>query len=143
MSSIRTAMSPRVRVFCDAGDPELPIFALNDQGEVIDTGKKKNTDKEIQSHKDEVLLSKIIERCGFTGETLIAPPECFGDASQLPKDLLDAHQKGQQVQRFVDSLDDNQLNLLNEKGFDALVLSVLEKKKEAADSAASEVKKDE
>ena len=135
MPTFTSAFSKHKVLTCPAGEPNIPIFEYDENGELVDTGKTRNIDAEIQSHKDEVLLSKIIERCGLTGETLVAPVECFGDATALPKDLLDAHNRGQQVQSFVDSLSDDQLKILNDQGFDALVLSVLDKKK--ADQSAA------
>lgn len=141
MPTFVSAFSKHKVLTCPSGEPNIPIFEYDENGELVDTGKTRNIDAEIQSHKDEVLLSKIIERSALTGETLAAPVECFGDATVLPKDLLDAHNRGQQVQSFVDSLSDDQLKILNDQGFDALVLSVLEKKKtdQSAATAQSEV----
>lgn len=120
-----------------SGNKEFPIFEYNEDGELVDSGKKENVYEKIQSYKDEVLLENIIKRCGLTGETLEAPKECFGDTTVMPKSLLELKQSGQKVQSFVDSLSDSDLILLNEKGFDAFILSKI------ADAKKASEKKDE
>lgn len=121
MPKFRTSFSERVRKYAGSGCPETPVFEFDENGELVDTGRKINTDAEIQSHKDEVLLSKIIERCGLTGESLLAPVESFGDATLMPRSILEAHEQAQRVQFFVNGLSDDDLKSLNEIGFDAFI----------------------
>lgn len=116
----------RERFYCSSGDKEFPIFEYNEDGELVDTGRKENVYDKIQSYKDEVLLENIIKRCGLTGETLEAPKEAFGDSTVLPQSLLELKQNGQKVQSFVDSLSDDDLKSLNDKGFDAFLLDKLQ-----------------
>lgn len=108
------------------GNNEFPIFVEDENGEIVYSGKNKNIQKEIDSYKDSVLLSKIVERCCLTGEFLEAPAECFGDTRVLPKDLMDAENRKIKAQSFIDSLSDQDLNTLNEVGFDEFIKSKLE-----------------
>lgn len=119
----RTAYGPKETVYSPVGEKEFPIYELDGDGNLVDTGKKTNVDAAIQSHKDSVLLENIIRRCSVTGETLSAPQECFGDSRVLPQSLLDAKIKSNRIQAFVDGLSDSDLALLNEKGFDEFLSS--------------------
>lgn len=113
-----------------AGESVFPIFELDENGDVVDTGRKKNIQAEIESFKDSVLLSKIIERCQLTGESLEAPIGAFGDARVLPQNLMELKERQNRVSDFVDSLSDADLASLNELGFDAFLsakLSALKK----------------
>ena len=137
----RLPFEKSVKVFSSVGSKEAPIYEYNEEGELVLTDKKDNVYARIQSFKDEVLLENIIKRCALTGETLSAPEDCFGDSRMLPKDLLDLKQQGQKVQSFVDKLSDDDLQSLNEKGFDAFLMDKISALKEK--KVVEEVKKDE
>lgn len=137
MPIFRSAFSKRQEFHCPSGEKDFPIFEYDDTGELIMTEKKENVFEKIQSFEEEVLLKNIIQRCGLTGETLLASPENFGDSTVLPQTLLEAKQQSQKVQGFVDSLSDEDLDLLNSKGFDDFILAKI-----AALSANKEVKKE-
>ena len=135
----KNAYSPSDPIYSPSGCPERPIFEFDENGELVDTGKKTNTDALIDSYKDSVLLENIIKRCSMTGETFYAPEECFGDSRVLPTDLLDAKMKGSKVQSFVDSLSDADLSLLNEKGFDEFLLSKLKSVSTKTEPSSSKI----
>lgn len=129
-------MSKRVRFETDSGTHEIPVIGLDENGETCVVGM---TDffAEIQSHKDEVALDKIVARCTLTGEDLSAPEGSFGDTTIFPKDLLEAKQMEQRLESFTSKLEKTDLDFLYEKGFDEfLKMKVDSIKKE-------EVKKDE
>lgn len=123
MPKFRSSFSDRVQFHCSSGEKEFPIFCLNEEGEVIDSGKKENVFAKIQTFEDDVLLSNIIKRCGLTGETLLPSSENYGDTTVLPTSLLDLKQSQGKVQDFVDSLSKSDLDLLNDKGFDEFISS--------------------
>lgn len=139
----RTLSSDRVRIHCSSGEKEFPIFQLNDDGEVVESGKMENIDAKIQSFKDEVLLENIIKRCSVTGETLEAAKQYFGDSRVLPKSMLEAKIQQNNIQGFVDSLSENDLSLLNEKGFDAFLSSKIEALKSKPQEVKQEVSDNE
>lgn len=140
---IKTALSSRSqRYFCDSGTHEVPVFGLDDNGDVIITG---STDlfAQIQSHKDEVLLDKIIARCALTGETLTCSDDSFGDSTILPKDLLEAKTQALKVDSFKSGLSSEDLSFLMEKGFDDFLKYKIEQAQSAAQSSAQSEVKDE
>lgn len=120
MSKFRTSSSERVRFQCDSGSHEVPTFEFDETGELVVSGK---TDlfAQIQSFKEDVLLDKILLRCSLTGESLMAPPEAYGDATVFPKDLLEAKQMSTGVDRFKSSLSSEDLSYLLDKGFDEFI----------------------
>lgn len=134
----KTAYGPKETVFSPQGDNEFPVFELNADGEVVDSGKKTDVNALIQTYKDGVLLENIIRRASMTGESFVAPSDCFGDSRVLPKDLLDAKLHSQRVQSFVDGLSDSDLALLNEKGFDEFLTSKIAAAAAAASAAQSD-----
>lgn len=140
---VKTALSPRSeRFYCDIGTHDIPVFGLDENGEVVVTG---STDlfAQIQSHKDEVLLDKIIARCALTGETLTCSDEAFGDSTILPKDLLDAKNQALKVDSFKSGLSSDDLSFLMEKGFDDFLKYKIEQAQSAAQSSAQSEVKDE
>lgn len=135
MSKFRTASSERVRFQADSGTREVPTFQFDDSGELIVSGK---TDlfAQIQSFKDDVLLDKILLRCSLSGESLEAPAEAFGDATILPKDLLEAKTMSNNVDSFKSSLSKDDLSMLLDKGFDEFIKFKVEQAQSVAQSSA-------
>jgi len=131
----------RADIMSPAGSPTFPLFEENGDREVVMTDKVKNVFEEIQSHKDDCLLENIIRRASVSGESLVAPLETFGDTTQLPQSILEAHDQRQKVQSFVDGLSDGDLSLLNDKGFDGFLaakIAEMQANKEVKESDGNE-----
>lgn len=141
MSKFRTSSSDRIRFQADPGTREVPTFQFDENGDLVVSGK---TDlfAQIQSFKDDVLLDKILLRCSLTGDSFEASADAFGDATVLPKDLLEAKTMSNNVDSFKSTLSQDDLSLLLEKGFDEFLKFKIAQQSTAAE-VKSEVKADE
>lgn len=124
-----------------SGETVDHVFRFNEKHELVDTGKTVDIQKQIDSYLDDVLIEKIVQRSLMTGESFEASPEMFGDATKIPKSLLELQQEGQKVQNFVDGLSDSDLSRLNEVGFDSFMKEKIEAR--AAELAAQKAAKSE
>lgn len=120
MSKFVSAYSEKQSFVCPSGTQEVPVFSVDENNDVVPSGKT-NLFAEIQSHLSEVVLDKLIARCELAGTSLEAPDEMFGDSTILPSDLLDAKSQINSVNAFKSSLSSDDLSLLLEKGFDEYV----------------------
>lgn len=138
MPKFKSQYDERIRVHQASGLKEIPVFQLDENNEVVDSGKRTNRYAEIQSHKDEVLIENIIKSALISGTSLAASDESFGDATLLPKDGLELNERSKAANAFYDSLNPEQKSLLASQGFDALIADVIAKQQKAVAAAASD-----
>ena len=97
------------RMLSNPGSSMRPIYqAKNDPDgnrRLVKVGERDQTE-EIQSFRDSCDLHKIIERCTLTGDysPLVQRQPIYMDCTQLPSDLMAAHQALENSQKVYDSL---------------------------------------
>lgn len=85
------------RFFCNAGSRLAVKHAIriDDNGHktLVNTGEKTNIYEKIQSHKDEVNIEKLWERCQVEGYEILNRREAMsGDVTMVPTSMLEAAQ---------------------------------------------------
>lgn len=122
---------------CPTGDGFIPEFALDENGELVETGKHSLYD-EIQSHKDECTLETLLSRA-LNGDpnALNQRQGVYADITNAPTSLVDASRQLDNVNELKKQVPSDILSALEKADTPEAVskvqadfLAFLEKQKE-------------